>query len=476
MEKSTTPHIMVLPFPAEGHIKPMFNLSKLLSHKGHCRISFINTHHNHDRLLRFTDLASFHAQFPHFHFASITDGIPVDLPPNEFEFLISPTSRSQVANDFRQLLSSFVEKPRRWGLPSCIVADGLMSTVSMNVAKEFGVPVIAFRTYSATATWVSIHLSKIIQEGLMNLQDPEDLDKVLASIPGLENLLRECDLPPILKLKPGSLFHDFYIKETLAMTQASGLIVNTFDQLEAPIITKLNTIFPKVYTIGPLHSLIKTQITNNSSSTLHLRQEDRRCITWLDHQKAKSVLYVSFGTLVKLSHAQILEFWQGLVNSLKPFLWVIRRELINNGEGNLGHNVPMELELGTQDRGLMVDWAPQEKVLAHPAVGGFLTHCGWNSTLECITEGVPMLCWPLIAEQNTNSRCVTAQWGIGLDMNGTCDRLIVEKMVKNVMENQISFTNSANDIAQKARDSVKESGSSFHNIENLIKDFGSLIL
>ncbi|XP_040873790.1 7-deoxyloganetic acid glucosyltransferase [Glycine max] len=251
--------------------------------------------------------------------------------------------------------------------------------------------------------------------------------------------------------------------------------INTFDQLEASIITKLTTIFPKVYTIGPLHTLTKTQfITNNSSSSLHLRKEDKSCITWLDQQKARSVLYVSFGTLAKVSHEQLVEIWHGLVGSLKPFLWVIRQGLII-GEGGLGHNVPMELELKTKERGLMVNWAPQEEVLAHPSVGGFFTHSGWNSTLECITEGVPMLCWPLIADQTVNSRCVSEQWGIGLDMNGICDRLIVEKMVKNLMENQIErLTSSTNEIAEKAHDSVNENGSSFHNIENLIKDIGTM--
>ncbi|RDX69709.1 7-deoxyloganetic acid glucosyltransferase, partial [Mucuna pruriens] len=184
-----------------------------------------------------------------------------------------------------------------------------------------------------------------------------------------------------------------------------------------------------------------------------------------------------FGTVVKLSHEQLLEFWHGLVNSLKPFLWVIRKDLINI-EGGLNNNVPIELELGTKERGLLVDWAPQEEVLAHPSVGGFLTHCGWNSTLECITEGVPMLCWPLIADQTINGRCVSEQWRIGLDINGTnetCDRLIVEKMVKNVMENQIEgITPSVNEIAKKARESVEEFGSSYHNIENLVKDISSM--
>ncbi|RDX75335.1 7-deoxyloganetic acid glucosyltransferase, partial [Mucuna pruriens] len=181
-----------------------------------------------------------------------------------------------------------------------------------------------------------------------------------------------------------------------------------------------------------------------------------------------------FGTVVKLSNEQLLEFWHGLVNSLKPFLWVIQKDLINI-EGGLDNNVLIELELGTKERGLLVDWAPQEEVLAHPAVGGFLTHCGWNSILECIVEGVPMLCWPLIADQPINSRCVSKQWEIGLDIDGTFDRLIVEKIVKNVMENQIEgITSFVNEIAEKAQDSVKETGSSYCNIENLVKDIRSM--
>ncbi|TKY63375.1 7-deoxyloganetic acid glucosyltransferase [Spatholobus suberectus] len=323
-----------------------------------------------------------------------------------------------------------------------------MSTIALGVAKEFGVPFIAFRTYSATCTWVTIHISRLVQEGAL-----------------------------LLKNQDKSLNRDFYIEETLAMIQASALILNTFEQLEPSIITKLATIFPKVYSIGPLHTLYKTIVTTNSSSPHkdgRLRKEDKSCITCLDHRKARTVLYVSFGTVVKPSREQLLEFWHGLVNSLKPFLWVIQKDIINR-ESGIGNSVPIELELGTKERGLLVDWAPQEEVLAHPAVGGFLTHSGWNSTLECIVEGVPMLCWPLIADQTVNTRCVSEQWNIGLDMNGSCDRLIVEKMVRDIMENQKEdLMRSTKEIAKNARDSIKENGSSYHNLENLIKDIMSM--
>jgi len=298
---------------------------------------------------------------------------------------------------------------------------------------------------------------------------------VLSSIPGLENLLRDCDLPSYFKPKPGNSFLDFFMKETLTMTRASALILNTFDHLEAPIITKLTTVFPRVYSIGPLHTHVKNQVTKNPSLSYNVAKEDKNCITWLDHQRAKSVIYVSFGTVVKLSGEQLLEFWHGLVNSLKPFLWVVRKDLMN-GEGDFFHkNVAKELELGTKERGLLVPWAPQEEVLGHPAVGGFLTHCGWNSTLECIAEGVPMLCFPLLVDQTINSRCVSEQWRIGVGVDGTCNRFIIEKMVKDVLENRIEgLRNSVDEIAKQARDSVKETGSSSHNIESMIKDIMSI--
>ncbi|KAK7390442.1 hypothetical protein VNO78_25747 [Psophocarpus tetragonolobus] len=122
---------------------------------------------------------------------------------------------------------------------------------------------------------------------------------------------------------------------------------------------------------------------------------------------------------------------------------------------------------------VLVDWVPQEKVLAHPVMGGFLTHFGWNSTLESIAEEVFVLRWPSIAHQPANSRCVNEQWKIGLNMNGTCHRFFLQKMAKEVMENQMKeFLGSTKEIAKRTHDSTKERCSSYHNLENLVKDIG----
>ena len=205
------------------------------------------------------------------------------------------------------------------------------------------------------------------------------------------------------------------------------------------------------------------------SNNCVLPKEDRSCMTWLDSQPSRSVLYVSFGSFIKLSRDQILEFWHGMVNSGKWFLWVIRSDLID-GEPGVGP-VPVELDQGTKERGCIVSWAPQEEVLAHQAIGGFLTHSGWNSTLESMVAGVPMICWPQVGNQQVNSRCVSEIWKIGFDMKDTCDRSTIEKLVRDLMDNKRDkIMESTVQIAKMARDAVKEGGSSYRNLEKLIED------
>lgn len=166
---------------------------------------------------------------------------------------------------------------------------------------------------------------------------------------------------------------------------------------------------------------------------------------------------------------QMIEFWYGLVNSGTRFLWVIRPDSIAGSDWE--SQIPAELKAATKEMGYIVGWAPQEEVLAHPAVGGFWTHSGWNSTLESVFEGVPMLCWPYFLDQQVNSRFVSEVWKLGLDMKDTCDRFIVKKMVNDLMvERKDEFRRSADRMAIMAKRCLSEGGSSYCNLERLIKD------
>lgn len=352
---------------------------------------------------------------------------------------------------------------------------------AIDAAEEVGIPVIALRTTSACSFWCYSCIPNLIQQAQLPFGD-EDMDRIVSGVPGMEGLLRRRDLPSFCRVPTDHPVMQFFVQETKAITRASALILNTFDDLESSILSHIAPRFSKIYTIGPLHALLKSRIgdddlSSSSSSAASLLQEDRRCMTWLDSQRLGSVIYVSFGSLVKLTRVELLEFWHGLVSSGTPFLWVIRSDVLRSEEGeHMGHVIPAELEMGTKERGFIVDWAPQEEVLAHEAVGGFLTHSGWNSTLEGIWAGVPMLCWPKVADQQVNSRWVGEVWKIGFDMKDTCDRSTVDKMIRALMEGEERelISKSVDRFAKSARNSVSESGSSYHNLEKLIQDLRNL--
>ncbi|KAL0422392.1 UNVERIFIED_CONTAM: 7-deoxyloganetin glucosyltransferase [Sesamum latifolium] len=162
----------------------------------------------------------------------------------------------------------------------------------------------------------------------------------------------------------------------------------------------------------------------------------------------------------------MVEFVWGLSSSNQHFLWIIRPDLIN-GKGSV---LPEGFLEETKGRGLMVGWCPQEQVLSHRAVGGFLTHCGWNSTIETISSGVPMVCWPFFAEQQTNCWYACAKWGVGVEIEGDVRKGKVEKMVRVMMEGEKGkeMRKKALEWKDKASAAAKPGGSSFTNLETLI--------
>lgn len=299
------------------------------------------------------------------------------------------------------------------------------------------------------------------------------MDLMVTSVPGMEHLLRRRDIPAFCRVEdindPG--FQSIKT-ETRRTTQAAALILNTFEDLEGPILDQIRKHIPNLYSIGPLHALLKARTEANGAELSHYSssfwKEDDSCIAWLDSQPPNSVIYVSFGSITMLTKDELLEFWYGLVNSGHRFLWIIRPDsVIGNGSGN---GIPVELEEGMRSRGLMVEWVPQQRVLEHPSVGAFFTHSGWNSTLECIVIGLPMLCWPYFADQTTNSRYVSEVWKIGLDMKDTCDRALIEKMVRDVMEvRRDEFLKEARSLASMANKAICEGGSSYRNLNRLIE-------
>ena len=192
------------------------------------------------------------------------------------------------------------------------------------------------------------------------------------------------------------------------------MIFNTVHELELESLNAISQKIP-VYPIGPLLLMLSPTRKANVRDTISLWAEDRECLTWLDAALPSSVLFVSFGSLASLGAEQLKELAEGLEASERPFLWVIRPDVLKGRP--VSSLLPEGFVERTKGRGLIISWAPQVEVLSHPSVGGFLTHCGWNSITENLSTGcVPMLCWPQLADQRLNARIVVDNWRVGLEI------------------------------------------------------------
>ncbi|XP_004512576.2 7-deoxyloganetic acid glucosyltransferase-like [Cicer arietinum] len=460
-EEKTCPHVLIFPCPAQGHVNSMLKLAELLALQN-MNITFLNTEYIHNRLIRFNDsIQALSLTYPKFQFKTIPDFHDEEKHPG-FGEKIGDVIMSLSLNGkpyLRDMIVSEVPKI------SCIILDGVFGDLVTDLASEFGIQLIHFRTISACCFWAYLCVPKLLESNEIPIRGDEDMDRIIRNAPGMENVLRCRDLPSFFRENKHNLSLDKLVVRTQQSFKANALILNTFEDLESPILSQIRLHFPKLYTIGPLHHhLNNTKKTTTTLINSNLFQVDRTCMTWLDSQPLKSVIYVSFGSTTPMKSEEVIEIWHGLMNSEKRFLWVIRPNMVQGKEVLL-----KELEEKTKERGLIVGWVPQEEVLAHKAIGAFLTHSGWNSTLESVVCGVPMICWPFFADQQINSRFVSEVWKIGLDMKDVCDRKVVENMVNDLMVNRKEeFLKSAMEMSKLSCKSVSPSGSSYDNFQALI--------
>ena len=244
---------------------------------------------------------------------------------------------------------------------------------------------------------------------------------------------------------------------------SSAIIWNTIDCLEQSILEQINQqsqvpIFP----IGPLHML--SPVVSSTS----VIKEDKACISWLDKQPHKSVIYVSsLGSIASLSEKEACETAWGLANSGQRFLWVIRPGSIQGLDWI--ELLPEGFHNAVGERGCIVRWAPQKEVLAHRAVGGFWSHCGWNSTLESLAEGVPMICWPCFGDQRVNARYVSHVWRVGLELE-ELERGEIERAIRRLIldDEGNEMRARAKEFKDKFEVSAKKGGSSYESLNELV--------
>ena len=262
----------------------------------------------------------------------------------------------------------------------------------------------------------------------------------------------------------------FSLHEAERTPRASAIILNTFDPFEHDALDGLLSLqLPRIYTVGPLPLLVD-QIKDERLKSIdsNLWKEELGCVEWLNSKQPNSVVYVNFGSITVMTPQQLIEFAWGLGNSEKPLLWILRPNLLVGDSAIL----PLEFLTKTKDRGMLASWCSQEEILKHPSIGGFLTHSGWNSTLESVCGGVPIISWPFFAEQHINCLYSCTEWGIGMEIDNDVKRDDVEKLVRELMEGDKGkeMKRKVMEWKMKAEKAVKPGGSSYQNLDKLITD------
>ncbi|KAF8047410.1 hypothetical protein N665_3050s0002 [Sinapis alba] len=349
----------------------------------------------------------------------------------------------------------------------------------MDVANEFGVPTYMVYTSNATFLGFSLHLQKMYDEKKCDTSE-------------LSESVKELEFPCLTRPYPVEcLPYLFVSKEWLPLFLAQarnfrktkGILVNTVAELEPhalKVLSRDGGDLPRAYPIGPV---------------LHLQDGSRdgggkesEILRWLDEQPAKSVVFLCFGSLGGFSDEQAREIAVALDRSGHRFLWSLRRassNILTEGLGdytNLEEVLPEGFLDRTSDRGKVIGWAPQVAVLAKPAIGGFVTHCGWNSMLESLWFGVPMVTWPLYAEQKVNAFEMVEELGLAVEIRkfirgdllaGVMETVTaedLERAIRRVMEKDSDVRNRVKEMAEKCHVALMDGGSSKAALKKFIQD------
>ncbi|KAJ8770340.1 hypothetical protein K2173_014950 [Erythroxylum novogranatense] len=465
------PHAVLIPLPSQGHMKTMLQLAKLLHRKGF-HITYVNLEINHRRLLE--SRGSLH-DLPDFRFEFIPDGLP-SLDTDAFQqmdLIWENLMQGRYLASFKRVVSKVSPN-----IPpvTCVVSDAFMSLLTVTAAEQLRIPIAIFFTFSACGFMGLYQVPVLEERGLLPLKD-ESLrtngysDQVVDFITGMKDMrLRDFFWFDGIEMKfSNDLCRRFCMESVTKVLKAPAVIFHSFDALEPELLNTVSSMFQSVYFIGPLKlQLDQMQHNDLNSIGCNLWKEELECLQWLDSREPNSVLYVNFGSLTVLTKEQLVEFAMGLAKSNHPFLWIIRADLMICDSATL----PPEFTEETRDRSFISGWCPQDDVLNHPSISGFLTHCGWGSTIESISAGIPMLCWPFICDQPTNCRYACTAWGVGMEVDNDVKRDELAKLIRELMEGEKGkqMKSRASEWKKLAEEAARPNGSSSLNLDKLINE------
>ncbi|XP_077253891.1 malvidin galactosylase UGT88C3-like [Tasmannia lanceolata] len=466
--------LVLLPSPGTGHMTPMVELAKrLVQHNSFSVTLLTMVHPLHSSSSSSSSTASYIESVAGLDITFIE--LPhVDLPFDRTKigmshmYLFIEKHKPHIKNAITQLQSSSPSTPIH-----ALVLDFFMTSM-FDVAEDLGIPGYIYFASGAPLLALMLYLPTLDAKITGHYKDLQEE----VEIPGFP------PLPPLVLPRPMLIRDDGYqgfISYAQRFPEAKGIIVNTFTELDSTVLEAINEgrclpdhPTPPIYPVGPLIGVKENPETSSNA-----------CIEWLNKQPLASVVFLCFGSMGALPAAQVKEIALGLEQSGCRFLWALR---FRSGEGfsmpsdaNLDEILPEGFLDRTVERGLVwPSWAPQTEILVHPAVGGFVSHCGWNSFLESLWCGVPVLAWPLYAEQRLNAFLLVKELGLAVELRldykgeGLVKGEEVERGVRCLMgecEEGMKVRKRVKEFSEIGKGAVEEGGSSFATFKRLAHQF-----
>ncbi|GLT98898.1 hypothetical protein SLE2022_163720 [Rubroshorea leprosula] len=363
----------------------------------------------------------------------------------------------------------------------------MFCTPMIDLATELTVPSYVFFTSSVAFLALMFHLQTLRDDQNMDASELNDSDSELP-FPGFVNSIPAKVLPTVVLHKE---WIAVIIEIARRLRETKGIMVNSFTEIES---SPLESLFrsqvgnvPPIFPVGPILNLKGDGHDESSSGEFDVIMQ------WLDNQPPSSVVFLCFGSKGSFSEDQVQEIACALDQSGHRFLWSLRKPQAKGvmspptDYSNFEEVLPEGFLKRTAEVGKVIGWTPQVSVLAHPAIGGFVSHCGWNSTLESIWFGVPIAVWPLYAEQQFNAFQMVRELGLAVEIKmdyrrdsrlGSKEPPIVtaeeiKRGIVGLMEPQSDVRKKMKVISEKSRKaSVKGGGSSYSSL----RDFISLVL
>ncbi|MED6116265.1 hypothetical protein PIB30_098489 [Stylosanthes scabra] len=444
-------HFVFIPLMAPGHLIPMVDMAKLLARRNIVKVTIVTTLLNS---ILFKDTIEREAQsgspiqIQLVPFPNAESGIPDGCESLDSLPSVDLTKKFIVALGLMQRpLEDLYEKLTP--TPCCIIYDKHIICVA-DIARKFNVPRILFDESNCFHLLCNhnLHLSKV-HETL----SPQEMFLV----PGIPERigLRRSQLSGILN--PGADQELNAAREQVGAAEAGayGMVVNTFDELEMEYVKEYKKI-SKIWCVGPVSLSNKNELEMAIRSKRHSDEDGNRYMKWLDSWPPSSVVYVCLGSLNRVTPEQLIELGLGLEATNRPFIWVLRcayrREEMDTWLSESG------FEERVKGRGILIKgWVPQVLILSHKSIGAFLTHCGWNSTLEGICASVPLVTFPLFEEKHVVQ--------------------VTRENVKDAIEKVMGQGEECHRIRLRARKYgtmakrvIEEGGSSYCNMSRLIED------